>query len=58
MTDDFFTPSLSPRLEGPHPAFGTPLPLGGRGDGERVGCRNPRLTPWAIGCRPHGGLNS
>ena len=28
-----FSQLLSPGWDGPHPAFGTPLPRGGRGDG-------------------------
>jgi len=37
----------SPGLEGPHPAFGTPLPLGGRGDGGEGRCLQP--TACAVG---------
>jgi len=36
---------VSPGLDGPHPAFGTPLPPGGRGDGgEGAVCAIRRLT--------------
>ena len=52
-----FSRLLSPGLDGPHPAFGTPLPLGGRGAEVRGGARDPRLAPWATRCRPHCGLN-
>jgi hypothetical protein len=47
---------VSPGSDGPHPAFGTPLPHGrerGRGKGSLA---DPRLTPWATLFRPHGGL--
>jgi hypothetical protein len=36
-------------LEGPHPAFGAPLPLGGRGDGGHGGLSQP--TAYAVGYR-------
>jgi hypothetical protein len=49
----------SPGLDGPHPAFGTPLPLErerGRGEGALV---HPRLAPWAKRLRPSAdGLRS
>ena len=48
----------SPGLDGPHPAFGTPLPLSGRGDGGEGGGGDPRLAPWATRCRPLRGLIS
>src|SRR5215471_8707141 len=44
----------SPGVERPHPAFGTPLRPSGRGEGEREGIANPRLTPWANLCRSSG----
>jgi hypothetical protein len=40
---------VSPGLEVPHPAFGTPLPLGGRGDGGEGGLSQP--TAYAMGYR-------
>jgi len=38
---------VSPGLDGPHPAFGTPLPHGGRGDGGEAGLSRP--TAYAVG---------
>ncbi|SPE33070.1 hypothetical protein SBA2_740021 [Acidobacteriia bacterium SbA2] len=38
---------VSPGLGGPHPAFGTPLPPGGRGDGGEG--RLSRPTAYAVG---------
>ena len=40
---------VSPGLDGPHPAFGTPLPPGGRGDGGEGGLLLP--TACAVGYR-------
>jgi len=40
---------VSPGLDGPHPAFGTPLPPGGRGDGGEGGLSLPAAC--AVGYR-------
>ncbi len=40
---------VSPGLDGPHPAFGTPLPPGGRGDGGEGAGAVFRPTACAVG---------
>jgi hypothetical protein len=43
---------VSPGLEGTHPAFGTPLPLGGRGDGGEGGLSEPTACAVGYGLPP------
>jgi hypothetical protein len=52
------TPSLVPPRLMTTPVRATLSRPAGEGTGARVQPTDPRLTPWATGCRPLRGLNS